>query len=115
MDRHRVNLLTQKFNVKIVKKEFLELNKDVVVKDNIKQNAQLLEQINQRLGSAYNIIDVNMGPSIDISWNIVYFMLNIGHQIVKLYNRNLKSFLAAMCDDSKHEAMVQMQALLVKK
>lgn len=40
--------------------------------------------------------------------DVIYFSLDIVDGIDIAYDRDLKSFLAAMCNDGKHETMVRV-------
>lgn len=110
-----VDLLAQEPNVGVVKEEFAELDRNIVLEEDIKQDAQPLEQVGQGLGSTDNIIHVGTGPGMDVPEDVIYLMLDVDCQIDIAYNWDLEGLLASVGDNGKHLAVIGMKQPLVKE
>lgn len=52
---------------------------------------------------------------MDILQNVIYLILDLGHQVNGPHDWNFEGFLAAVSDDNKHKAVVWMKKLLIKE
>ena len=47
--------------------------------------------------------------------DIVDLLLNVGYRVYIAYDKDLEGLLSTMGDDGEHEAVVRVQALLIKE
>lgn len=69
----------------------------------------------QELGSADNVIYISLGLGIDVSQNVMYLTLDVGHGVDISHDWNLEDFLAVMNDNSKYKVVIWMKEILIKE
>ena len=107
--------MAQKPDVRVVKEALGWLDGDVILKEDLKKDAQLFKQIKKGPCSTNNVIYVGPGSGTYFSQNVIYFSLDVGHRVNISHDRNLEGLLASMSDYSKHKAMVWIKKPLMKK
>lgn len=80
-----IDVLAQQSDIVVFKEGLDEFDRNVILKKDIEKITQLLEQVRQGLGSADNVIYVGMSLGIEIPKNVIYFTLNVGHEVNRPY------------------------------
>lgn len=74
-----------------------------------------MQEVLQKTPAAYDIVNVGSSPISDVTEDVIYSTLNIGHKIDVTHDRTLKGFLVLLGDNGKQVAMVRIQELLVEE
>ena len=78
--------MAQKPNLGVIKEGLGRFDRDIELEKYIEEDAQLLEQVRQGLGSTKNVIRIGQGPSMDFLQNVIYLTLDVGHGVEVSYN-----------------------------
>lgn len=102
-------------DVRVVKERFGWFDGDVILEEDFEEDVHLFEQVRERPGSTDNVIYVGPGQGTQFLQNVIYLLLDVGHQVDILYDRNLEHLLATIGDKSKREAMVWIKRPLIEE
>ena len=58
-----------------------------------------MQEVVQGTSAAYDVVNVGSSPVSDITYDVIYLTLNIGHGIDVIYDRHLESLFASVGDN----------------
>lgn len=58
---------------------------------------------------------MSTSSSVDVSKDVIYLMLDVGHQVDIAYDQDLKGLLALVGDTGEHKAVIGIKQLLIKE